>query len=65
MSFIDKKVSDKRAIVILAKSGIQVSEEEANIILDFLYLVAKNYNKLEECQVAESLRRSRTLGKRP
>ncbi|MBD1434617.1 PTS sugar transporter subunit IIBC [Sphingobacterium sp. DN00404] len=65
MSFIDKKVSDKRAIVILAKSGIQVSEEEANIILDFLYLVAKNYNKPEEDKEAESLRRNRTLEKRP
>jgi len=65
MSFIDKKVSDKRAIAILAKNGIQVSEEEADVILDFLYLVAKNYNKLEERQGAESLRRNRTLEKRP
>ena len=65
MSFIDKKISDKRAIVILAKNGIQLSEEEANIILDFLYLVAKNYNKPEEDQEAESLRRNRTLEKRP
>jgi len=65
MSFIDKKVSDKRAIAILAKNGIQVSEEEAGIILDFLYLVAKNYNKPDEDQEAESLRRNRTLKKRP
>lgn len=63
MSFIDKKVSDKRAIAILAKNVIQVNEEEANIILDFLYLVAKNYNKPDEDQVAESLRRNRTLEK--
>ncbi|MGJ1312231.1 MULTISPECIES: hypothetical protein [Sphingobacterium] len=45
MNFIDRKVSDKRAIAILAKNGIQVNEEEASVILDFLYLVAKNYNK--------------------
>ncbi|CPA14424.1 Uncharacterised protein [Mycobacterium tuberculosis] len=45
MNFIDRKVSDKRAIAILAKNGIQVNEEEASEILDFLYLVAKNYNK--------------------
>lgn len=64
MSFIDKKVSDKRAITILAKNGIQVSEREADVILDFLYLVAKNYNKPEKDQEAESLRRSRTLKKR-
>lgn len=36
MSFIDKKVSDKRAIAIFAKNGIQVSEKEADVILDFL-----------------------------
>ncbi len=65
MSFIDKKVSEKRATAILVKNGIQVSEEEANVILDFLYLVAKNYNKPEEGQEAESLRRNRTLEKRP
>ncbi len=65
MSFIDKKISDKRAIAILAKNGIQVNEEEADVILDFLYLVAKNYNKPEEGQEAESLRRNRTLEKRP
>ena len=65
MSFIDKKVSEKRAIAILGKNGIQVSEGEADIILDFLYLVAKNYNKPEEGQEAESLRRNQTLEKRP
>ncbi|WP_140938550.1 PTS sugar transporter subunit IIBC [Sphingobacterium lumbrici] len=61
MDTTDKKVSDKRAIAILAKNGIQVNEEEADIILDFLYLVAKNYNKPNEDQEAESLRRNRTL----
>ncbi|MFD1769238.1 hypothetical protein [Sphingobacterium suaedae] len=65
MSFIDKKVSDKRAIATLAKNGIQVSEEETDVILDFLYLVAKNYNKPEEDLEVESLRRNRTLEKRP
>lgn len=65
MNFIDKKVSDKRAIAILAKNDIQVNEEEANIILDFLYIVAKNYNKPEKAQEAESLMRNRTLEKRP
>lgn len=65
MNFIDKKVSDKRAIPILAKNGIQVTEEEASVILDFLYLVAKSYNKPEKAQEAESLMRNRTLEKRP
>lgn len=65
MNFIDKKVSDKRAIATLAKNGIQVNEEGASVILDFLYLVAKNYNRPKEAQEAESLMRNRTLEKRP
>jgi hypothetical protein len=32
-----------------------MSEQQADIILDFLYLVAKNYNKPEKDQEAESL----------
>jgi len=47
MNFIDKTVSAKRAISILAKNGVQVDDGEATIILDFLYLMAKNYNKPE------------------
>jgi hypothetical protein len=43
MNFIDKKVSVKKAIAILARNGIQVNEEEAVSIIDFLYLMAKNY----------------------
>ncbi|GGF38412.1 hypothetical protein KZP23_04595 [Echinicola marina] len=40
-SFGDKKVSTKHAIAILAKNSIQVDEDEATVILSFLYLVAK------------------------
>ena len=40
MSFIDKMISVKRAITLLAKHGIQVDDEVA-VILNFLYLVAK------------------------
>lgn len=50
MNFIERKISVKRAISILAKNGIVVDEREADVILDFLYLVAKNYNKIEEVQ---------------
>ncbi|MFD1769586.1 hypothetical protein [Sphingobacterium suaedae] len=63
MNFIDKKVSVKRAIAILAKNGIQVDEDEGTVILDFLYLMAKNYKKPEEEKDVESLRRNRTSGK--
>ena len=49
MNFIiKKKVSVKKSIAILAKNGIQVDDEEVAVILDFLYLMAKNYNKPRE-----------------
>lgn len=48
MNFIDKKVSVERAIAILAKNGIKVDYDEMTVILDFLYLVSKNYNKPKE-----------------
>ncbi|AZA60122.1 PTS sugar transporter subunit IIBC [Chryseobacterium indoltheticum] len=48
MNFIDRNVSVEQAIIILAKNGVQVNEKEAKDILELLYLVAKNYNKLKE-----------------
>lgn len=48
MNFTDKKVSVKRAMMILAKNNIEVDEEEATVILDFLYLMAKNHKKHRE-----------------
>lgn len=45
MNFIDRNVSVEQAIIILAKSGVQVNEKEAKVILELLYLVSKNYNK--------------------
>lgn len=44
-SFIDKKVSVKQAIAILAKHKIKISENDAAVIIGFLYVVAKLYNK--------------------
>lgn len=59
--------ADKRHVVdlippiaILAKNVIQVDDEETAVILDFLYLMAKNYKKIEEGRNPESLERSRT-----
>ncbi len=43
--FNDRKVSVKKTIEILAKSNIQVNEQEASVILDFLYHIAQCYNK--------------------
>lgn len=65
MNFINKKVSPKRAIAILTKSGIQVDEDEVNIILDFLYLIAKNFNKPVIDPAPETLKRNRTPKKVP
>ena len=45
MNFTDKRVSVKRAITILAKNGIEVDDYEATVIVDFLYLMAKNHTK--------------------
>ncbi|QNN42629.1 MULTISPECIES: PTS sugar transporter subunit IIBC [Pedobacter] len=44
MNFTERKISVKRAIVVLAKNGIYVDDSEAGIILDFLYLISKNYS---------------------
>ncbi|MGB6093342.1 MAG: PTS sugar transporter subunit IIBC [Moheibacter sp.] len=63
MNFIDKKVSVKQAITILAKNGIQVDDEETAVILDFLYFMAKNYKKTEEGRTSETPKRNRTPGK--
>lgn len=48
MNFTDKKVSIRRAIAILAKNGIEVDDDEATVIVDFLYLMAKNHKKDEK-----------------
>ncbi len=63
MNFIDKKVSITGVIAILAKEGIQVDDDEAAIILDFLYLMSKNLEKNEEDKNVKSPRRIRTLKK--
>ncbi|QBA19738.1 PTS sugar transporter subunit IIBC [Chryseobacterium indologenes] len=47
MNYIDRNVSVEQAIIILSKNGVQVNDNEAKIILELLYLVAKNYNKSE------------------
>lgn len=44
-NFIDKRISPKKAVEILEQNDVQVSEEEAVVILDFLYVIAKTYNR--------------------
>ncbi len=43
MNFTEKRISTKRATAILAQNGIQVDNNEAEVILNFLYLIAKTY----------------------
>lgn len=63
MNFIDKRISVKKTIAILEKNGISVNDEEAATILDFLYLIAKNYRINREDLDIESPKRNRTWEK--
>jgi hypothetical protein len=42
-SFSSRKVSTNKAIEVLKRNGVQVNSEQAELILDFLYLLAKVY----------------------
>jgi hypothetical protein len=46
----EKKISVYKAITILAKNNIQVDEDEAAVILNFLYHIAKTYSKVKNDQ---------------
>jgi len=63
MNFIDKKTSVKRAMSILAKNGIQVDDTEASVILEFLFIIAKNYTKQRANQNARNLKENSNLEK--
>ena len=45
--FSSKKVSLVRIINTLESNGISIDEDQAKMILDFLYLVAKTYSIIE------------------
>lgn len=45
MDFIDRKVSSRRAIALLARNHIEINDDEAAVILNFLYLMAKVHNR--------------------
>lgn len=60
MNFIDKKVSVKQAIEMLARQDIHVNDDEATFILDFLYLMSKNYNETKEDENTRTLPGFRT-----
>ena len=54
-NFKDKRISLKRAIAILAKNKIEVNDNEASVILDFLYHIATAYNKINDTQSTVNL----------
>ena len=50
--FSIRKVSVDQAIRLLRRNGIQSNREKAEVILDFLYLVAKTYHMQKEKMIA-------------
>lgn len=46
--FSTRKISADQAVRVLGRNGIHVSKEEAKVILDFLYLIARTYNTQRE-----------------
>jgi hypothetical protein len=46
-NFKNRTVSVKKTVYILAQNSINVDEDEATVILDFLYLVAKSRKQIE------------------
>lgn len=46
--FSDGNVSIGQAITLLGRNNIDVNDDEAAVILDFFYVIAKNYNKPEK-----------------
>lgn len=63
MNFIYKKVSTKQTIDILAQHDIHVNDDEAAVVLDFLYLMSKNYRETQEDEKVRTLTVNRTSEK--
>lgn len=54
-AFSGRKVSLDQAIRLLGRNGISVNKEKAEIILDFLYLIAKTYQNKKEHSTYDEL----------
>ena len=50
-TFSVRKVSVDQAIKVLRRNGIRANKEEAEIILDFLYLIAKTYKNRQDVEL--------------
>lgn len=64
MNFTYKKVSVRQTIETLARQRIHVDDEEAVVILDFLYLMSKNYREIEGDENHLNLNRNSNLCKK-
>ena len=53
MLFSSKNVSTNQAIKVLKRNGIHVNEDQAIVILDFLYLLAKTYSSVDRREFLE------------
>lgn len=51
MNFTDRNITVEQEIIILDKNETLVSDNEAKIILELLYLIAKNKKKSEERKI--------------
>jgi hypothetical protein len=49
-NFSVRKVSVEQAMRSLKRNGVQVNKEKAEVILDFLYLIAKTYSPIEDME---------------
>ncbi len=52
-NFNKRKITVQHAIQILSRNKIDVNEEEATVILDFLYHIAKTNKKPENPEIPE------------
>jgi len=62
-NFTDRKVPVRRAIAVMAKNNLQINEDEAAVILDLLYRMAKTYS-LDKIKKSATLSKCRTNKKR-
>jgi hypothetical protein len=46
-TYLHKKVTVNQAVKILKRNGIQTTEDQANLILNFLYLLASAYRDID------------------
>jgi hypothetical protein len=60
-NFRERKVSVKRTISILAKNKVEVNEDEAVVILDFLYHMAATFHKNDSAKIRSYLKEHRNV----